>query len=97
MSVESIAQLGHRIDGDPILRIWEESLDAPAGDGADVWVHGELLSGNLLVVDGRLSAVIDFSGLNVGDPTCDLRPAWNLSVGASRLRFRAELEVNDVS
>jgi hypothetical protein len=57
MSVESIAQLGHRIDGDPILRIWEESLDAPAGDGADVWVHGELLSGNLLVVDGRLSAV----------------------------------------
>jgi len=28
-------------------------------------VHGDLLPGNLLVVDGRLSAVIDFGDLNV--------------------------------
>ena len=41
-------------------------------------MHGDLLPGNLLVVDGRLSAVIDFGGLNVGDPACDLQPAWNV-------------------
>jgi aminoglycoside phosphotransferase (APT) family kinase protein len=93
----SIAQLGDRIDGDATLRSWQQSLNAPAWDGPEVWVHGDLLPGNLLVVDGRLSAVIDFGGLNVGDPACDLQPAWNMFVGGSRLRFRAELEVDDAS
>lgn len=94
---QSIAQLGDRIDGDATLRSWEESLNAPPWEGVEVWVHGDLLPGNLLVVDGRLSAVIDFGGLNVGDPACDLQPAWNVFVGGSRARFRAELEVDDAS
>ena len=93
----SIAQLGDRIDGAAALRSWEESLNAAAWDGQEVWVHGDLLPGNLLVVDGRLSAVIDWGGLNVGDPACDLQPAWNLFVGDSRMRFRAELDVDDAS
>jgi aminoglycoside phosphotransferase (APT) family kinase protein len=93
----SIAQLGRRIDGAATLRSWQESLDAPEWDGPEVWVHGDLLPGNLLVVDGRLSAVIDFGGLNVGDPACDLQPAWNVFAGDSRLRFRADLDVDDAS
>ncbi|HZI98478.1 MAG TPA: aminoglycoside phosphotransferase family protein [Actinomycetales bacterium] len=92
----SIDQLGDRIDG-AALRSWEESLDAPAWDGAEVWVHGDLLPGNLLVVDGRLSAVIDFGALNLGDPACDLQPTWNVFAGDSRRRFRAELDVDDAS
>ena len=60
-------------------------------------MHGDLLPGNLLVVDGRLSAVIDWGGLNVGDPACDLQPAWNVFVGDSRRRFRDELAVDDAS
>ena len=94
---QSIAALGQRIDGDAALHCWAESLDAPAWDGAEVWVHGDLLPGNLLVVDGRLSAVIDFGGLNVGDPACDLQPAWNVFAGDSRARYRAELPVDDAS
>jgi len=31
---------------------------------------------NLLAVDGRLGAVIDFGGCAVGDPACDLAVAW---------------------
>lgn len=93
----AIAELGERIDHDAALRSWEESLAAPAWDGDEVWVHGDLLPGNLLVVDGRLSAVIDFGALNVGDPACDLQPAWNVFSGASRARYRAELEVDDAS
>jgi aminoglycoside phosphotransferase (APT) family kinase protein len=93
----SIAELGDRIDGDATLRSWEESRGASAWDGSEVWVHGDLLPGNLLVVDGRLSAVIDFGGLNVGDPACDLQPAWNVFAGDSRIRFRAELGVDDAS
>ena len=93
----SILELGDRIDGAATLRSWEESLNAAAWDGPEVWVHGDLLPGNLLVVDGRLSAVIDWGGLNVGDPACDLQPAWNVFAGDSRLRFHAELEVDDAS
>jgi len=93
----SVEQLGNRIDGAVALRSWAESLDASAWDGEEVWVHGDLLPGNLLVVDGRLSAVIDFGGLNVGDPACDLQPAWNVFAGDSRRGFRAELEVDDSS
>ena len=85
----SIAQLGDRIDGDAALRSWR-SRSSPTWDGDEVWVHGDLLPGNLLVVDGRLSAVIDWGGLNVGDPACDLQPAWNMFAGDSRARYRAE-------
>lgn len=93
----SVAELGDRVDGDAALRSWRASLEAPAWDGPEVWVHGDLLPGNLLVVGGRLSAVIDFGGLNVGDPACDLQPAWNLFAGPSRARFRDELAVDDAS
>jgi aminoglycoside phosphotransferase (APT) family kinase protein len=93
----SIAELGDRIDGVAALRSWAESLEAASWDGDEVWLHGDLLPGNLLVVDGRLSAVIDFGGLNVGDPACDLQPAWNVFAGESRARYRAELEVDDAS
>jgi aminoglycoside phosphotransferase (APT) family kinase protein len=93
----SIDELGDRIDTDAALRSWEASLDAPAWDGEEVWVQGDLLPGNLLVVEGCLSAVIDFGCLNVGDPACDLQPAWNVFAGDSRARYRAELQADDAS
>lgn len=94
---ESIATLGDRIDGPAALRAWHDALAAPVWDGPDVWVHGDLLPGNLLVVDGRLSAVIDFGCLNVGDPACDLQPGWSLFRGGSRARLREELDVDDAT
>jgi aminoglycoside phosphotransferase (APT) family kinase protein len=93
----AIAELGGRVDADAALRSWEESLHAPAWEGEEVWVHGDLLPGNLLVVDGRLTGVIDFGCLNVGDPACDLQPAWNVFAGASRARYRAEVNADDAS
>ncbi len=36
------------------------------------WIHGDLMRPNLLVVDGRLDAVIDFGAAGVGDPAMDL-------------------------
>ena len=93
----SIERLDQRFDRETTLGSWEESVAAPPWRGDEVWVHGDLLPGNLLVVDGRLTAVIDFGGLNVGDPACDLQPAWNVFAGDSRDRYRAELGVDDAS
>ncbi|MFC7403756.1 aminoglycoside phosphotransferase family protein [Georgenia alba] len=87
----AIAELGDRIDARLALRAWQLSLDADPYHGPGVWLHGDLLAGNLLVVDGVLDAVIDWGALNVGDPACDLQPAWNLFAGAGRDRFLAEL------
>jgi aminoglycoside phosphotransferase (APT) family kinase protein len=94
---KSIGQLDPRFDKRATLRSWDESLDAPVWTGDEVWLHGDLLPGNLLVVDGRLSAVIDWGPLNVGDPACDLQPAWNVFTGESRDVYRAELAVDDAS
>jgi aminoglycoside phosphotransferase (APT) family kinase protein len=93
----SINKLGDRIDGSATLALWEESLSAPVWDGREVWVHGDLLPGNLLATDGRLSAVIDWGGLNVGDPACDLQPVWNVFEGSSRRRYLAQLQVDEPS
>ena len=44
--------------------------------GPPVWIHGDLHPCNLLVTDGRLSAVLDFGNLTAGDPATDLSVAW---------------------
>ena len=90
----SIEGLGDRIDGTAVTRSWEESLAAQPWN-RDVWLHGDLLPGNLLVNHGRLSAVIDWGALNAGDPACDLQPAWNIFAGPSRKLFLSELGADD--
>ena len=75
--------------------MWDAALAAPEWDRAPVWFHGDLLPGNVLVEDGRVRAVIDFGGLGVGDPACDVMIAWGLFTGASRAAFRSALEVDD--
>jgi aminoglycoside phosphotransferase (APT) family kinase protein len=93
----AIVELGDRVDGAAALRSWKQSLTASVWDSDEVWVHGDLPPGNLLLLDGQLSAVIDFGGLNIGDPACDLQPAWNPFAGDSRLRFLAELKADEAT
>lgn len=88
---EALAALAGEIDVAWATVVWEAALAAPEWAGPPVWFHGDLLPGNLLVQQGRLSAVIDFSGLGVGDPAPDLMIAWGLFSGASRATFRAAL------
>jgi aminoglycoside phosphotransferase (APT) family kinase protein len=53
-----------------------------------VWFHCDIASGNLLVANGKLTAVIDFGTSGVGDPACDLVIAWTMFSGESRQAFR---------
>lgn len=91
---DAIARLGRRVDSDRALRVWEHALSCE-WDGPGVWVHGDMSAQNLLMRDGRLTAVIDFGCCAVGDPACDLVIAWTLFVGESRRRFRARLDVDE--
>jgi len=92
-----VRELGTTVDADATLRLWERFLAAPPHQGPGRWIHGDLLPGNLLVVDGRLSAVIDWGGLAVGDPAQDLKPAWTVLTGAARDRFLREAGADDAA
>jgi aminoglycoside phosphotransferase (APT) family kinase protein len=93
-----IAALDGRVDTAGLTAVWEAALSAaPAWDGRPVWIHGDLTPGNLLAVDGRLSAVIDFGCLGVGDPACELIVAWTFLSPETRPAFRAALSVDDAT
>jgi aminoglycoside phosphotransferase (APT) family kinase protein len=94
---KAIAELGARIPTAPVTVLWEDTLESPVYMGPALWFHGDLLPGNLLVAKGRLHAVIDFGGAGVGDPACDVMPAWMLFSGESREVFRTELSVDEAS
>ncbi|MFF9841226.1 aminoglycoside phosphotransferase family protein [Streptomyces sp. NPDC013740] len=85
------------LDADAVSAAWEEVLRLPQWEGEPVWVHGDLLPGNLLTRDGRLSAVIDFGGLGVGDPACDMMAAWTLLTPETRPLFREAARVDDAT
>ena len=74
-------------DGDPGFSIWARALAADPWAYAPVWVHGDVHPHNLLVHEGRLSAVIDFGDLTAGDPATDLAAAWMLLERDDRDRF----------
>ncbi|NJO84587.1 MAG: phosphotransferase [Blastochloris sp.] len=60
-------------------------------------VHADLLPGNLLIRRGRLSAVIDFESVGLGDPAGDVIIAWSLLPKSARVVFRNALNVDDAT
>lgn len=94
---EAIGACEGLIDTGAALAAWARDSAAPAWDGPPVWVHGDLCRGNLLLRDARLAAVIDFGGLGVGDPACDLLPAWNLFDAKAREAYREVLAPDDAT
>jgi aminoglycoside phosphotransferase (APT) family kinase protein len=85
-------------DGDPAAKLeWERALAAPPWDGAPVWHHGDLDARNWLVREGRISGVIDWGAMGVGDPACDVMVAWKLHSPAARDAFRRHLPTDDAT
>lgn len=91
----AIAALRGTFDTDALTVAWEAAIRAPAWQGPPVWLHGDLHAANMLAHQGRLNAVIDFGCLGVGDPACDLAPAWTYLPADTRGIFRAALAVDD--
>ena len=92
----SIDEAGTRIEGRAASRAWDAACAAPAYDGEPLWVHGDLLPGNL-AREGRISAVIDWGAFGSGDPAVDLLPAWSLLDAASRPAYREIVGADDAT
>ncbi len=86
---------GH-IDTALAREVWDAALQA-TWDGPPVWFHGDAQPGNLLLKDGRLSAVIDFGTCGVGDPSCDTTIAWTFLSGESARVFAERLPVDSAT
>ena len=89
----SVAAIAGDVDEAAALELWEAALRS-SWERPGVWVHGDLSASNLLVVDGRLSAVIDFGTVGVGDPACDLAIAWTFLTGDERAVFRERVALD---
>ena len=92
---QALEKLEGMVDVPLVTQIWENALRAPEWSKPPVWIHGDLSPGNLLQVNGHLSAVIDFGILGIGDPASDLIIAWNLLPSYTRAIFRSALQVDD--
>jgi aminoglycoside phosphotransferase (APT) family kinase protein len=87
-----------RYRGSPrITAEWERALSAPPWEGPPVWHHGDLDARNWLIRDGRISGVIDWELMGVGDPACDVMVAWKLHSSAARDAFREALATDDAT
>ena len=85
------------LDVDAIRRLTAEAReidDEPVEEG---FVHGDLIPGNLLAINGRLTAVIDWGGAGCGDVAQDLAPAWSVLRAPERPAFREAVGAEDAA
>ncbi|MFB8037379.1 aminoglycoside phosphotransferase family protein [Streptomyces sp. NPDC056004] len=92
-----LAELHETVDTGAALTVWEAALGASAPTGPAVWIHADLQPGNLLLANGRLSAVIDFGCMGLGDAAVDLIAAWYLLPAQARGTFRTALNADDAA
>lgn len=91
---DQFAELLDVIDTNKILELWEQAI-LTKWQKPPVWIHGDFASTNLLIKDNKLSAVIDFGCMGVGDPACDLVIAWTLFKGKSRDLFKDGMDLDE--
>ncbi|MFI6858923.1 aminoglycoside phosphotransferase family protein [Streptomyces sp. NPDC050421] len=94
---KALADLTTEIDVAAVADVWETALRAPAPTGPPVWIHADLQPGNMLTADRRLTAVIDFGCLGLGDAAVDLIAAWYVLPAGARDTFRAAAEADDAA
>jgi aminoglycoside phosphotransferase (APT) family kinase protein len=92
-----IAALADLIDAAAVTAAWESALAAPEWNGPPVWIHGDLDARNLLVEDGRITGVLDWGAVCVGDPACDVKGAWAVLDADTRPVFRELLDIDDAT
>jgi aminoglycoside phosphotransferase (APT) family kinase protein len=90
----AIAELDEKIDASAVTAAWEAALGAQEWDGPPVWLHGDLDGRNLLVNDGRITGVVDFGTLGVGDPAADVMVGWKVFDAETRPLFREQVAVD---
>jgi aminoglycoside phosphotransferase (APT) family kinase protein len=90
-TIEAIEKLEDELDIPSVRKLWYQLVNIPKCKQDPVWIHGDLLPGNILIKNKRLSSVIDFSDMGMGDPAVDLIIAWSLLNSSARKIFKENL------
>lgn len=77
-----------------LRKLWSQLRVLPVA-GRETMTHGDLIPGNILVVRGRLSGILDGGGFSAADPSLDLVAAWHILDFDRRLIIRHELCCSD--
>ena len=91
---EQISELSTVINESRAIDLWERACKTK-WDKSPVWIHGDFAIGNMLLKNGKLSAIIDFGGVALGDPACDLVVAWTFLNGKARDIFIQEMDLDE--
>jgi aminoglycoside phosphotransferase (APT) family kinase protein len=78
-----------------LRKTWQTFRSLPR-TAPDAMTHGDLIPGNLLVADGRLTGVLDVGDMAPADPALDLVGAWHVLATGPRKAFRAVLRCDDL-
>ncbi|HEY6749595.1 MAG TPA: aminoglycoside phosphotransferase family protein [Mycobacteriales bacterium] len=90
----ALSQCDGLLDVARAAAVWDDALAAPPWDGPPVWLHADLIPGNLLLRDGRLVGILDFGTVTRGDPAYDVTAAWHVLDAASRPAFLSLLDAD---
>lgn len=91
---KQIKKLNGIIDQDKAINLWRRACNT-RWNKPPVWIHGDIAIGNILLKNRKLSAIIDFGGMAVGDPACDLVIAWTFFKEKSREIFIKEMNMDE--
>ena len=89
------AESSRLVDVPQIRQIWTRLRQLPR-NSPDVMTHGDLIPGNVLVSEGRLTGILDVGGLGPTDPALDLVAAWHLLDTDRRQLLRDNLGCSDL-
>ena len=76
------------------MKLWQDAMQT-RWFKPPVWIHGDIASGNILIKDNKLAAVIDFGCTSIGDPACDLTIAWTFFKNKSRSIFIENIKLDN--
>jgi aminoglycoside phosphotransferase (APT) family kinase protein len=93
----ALAKCEGLVDVPAVEAAWSHLMADAISDYSPVLLHADLTAGNLLVEDGRLSAVIDFGAMTYGDPAVEVLSAWELFDPQQRDTYRAHLGLDEVT
>ena len=91
---KQMAQLHDVIDLEKAKALWEKACQT-RWHKPPVWIHGDVAIGNILLKHDQLSAIIDWGGMTMGDPACDVVIAWTYFHGKSREIFIREVGLDE--
>lgn len=93
----AIAQVQDAFPASALTELWDAALAVPGWELPPVWFHGDFHAGNLVAVDGRIGAVIDFGALGIGNPACDIAIAFGFMSPRIRSVFCDAMGVDDAT